>query len=147
MDGGLTGSSVHGILHVRILELLSCPSPGDLRPRDWTHVSYVSCIGKHVLYLQCHLGGPFCWMYIQQFVFSPLQLMDINCVLVFTLRSDANLNGLIHDLWQKHPMASLGNILWERNLWAIRCIHFQLYKVLLNWLPKELICLTILPSW
>ena len=30
MDGSLTGSSVHGILQVRIVEWLPCPSPGDL---------------------------------------------------------------------------------------------------------------------
>ena len=34
------------------------PSPGDLsQPRDRTQVSYVSCIGKRVLYHQCHLGS------------------------------------------------------------------------------------------
>ena len=30
MDHSLAGSSVHGILQVRILEWLPCPSPGDL---------------------------------------------------------------------------------------------------------------------
>lgn len=33
---------------------LPCPS----QPRDETHVSYVSCIGRVVLYHQCHLGSP-----------------------------------------------------------------------------------------
>ena len=30
MDGGLPGSSVHGILQARIQEWLPCPPPGDL---------------------------------------------------------------------------------------------------------------------
>ena len=33
---------------------------GSSRPRDQTHVSYVSCIGRQVLYHQCHLGGQKC---------------------------------------------------------------------------------------
>ena len=38
---------------------LSCPSPGDLPwLRDGTSVSYLSCIGSQILYLQCHLGSP-----------------------------------------------------------------------------------------
>ena len=45
------GSSVHGILYARILEWVAMPSSrGSSQPRDWTHVSYVSCIGRHVLY-------------------------------------------------------------------------------------------------
>ena len=34
---------------------LLCPPPGIFRPRDRTHISYVSCIGRRVLY---HLGSP-----------------------------------------------------------------------------------------
>ena len=51
------GSSVHGILQARILEWVVMPfSRGDL-PRDQTHISYVSCIGRWILY-QHHLGCP-----------------------------------------------------------------------------------------
>ena len=39
------GSSVHGILQARILEWVTVSSSrGSSRPRDWTHVSYISCI-------------------------------------------------------------------------------------------------------
>ena len=31
---------------------------GSPRPRDQTHVSCVSCIGRWVLYHSCHLGSP-----------------------------------------------------------------------------------------
>ena len=40
-----------GILQARILEWVAMPSSrGSFRPRDWTHISYVSCIGRWVLY-------------------------------------------------------------------------------------------------
>ena len=47
MDCSPPGSSVYGILQVRILEWIAMPisSRGSSQPRDWTHVSYVSCIG------------------------------------------------------------------------------------------------------
>ena len=45
MDCSPPGSSVHGILQTRILEWVAMPfSRGSSRPRDQTHVSYVSCI-------------------------------------------------------------------------------------------------------
>ena len=51
MDCSLPGSSVHGILQTRILEWVTLPSSrGSSQPRDWTHISYVSCIGRQVLY-------------------------------------------------------------------------------------------------
>ena len=38
---------------------LPCPPPGESsRPRDRICVSYVSCIGRQVLYHKCHLGSP-----------------------------------------------------------------------------------------
>ena len=48
-DCSLPGSSVHGILQARILEWVAMPSSrGSSQPRDRTHVSYVSCIGRWV---------------------------------------------------------------------------------------------------
>ena len=44
-------SSVHGILQARKLKQVAMPfSRGSYPPRDQTHVSCVSCIGKWVLY-------------------------------------------------------------------------------------------------
>ena len=34
------------------------PCLGSSRSRDQTHVSYVSCIGRWILYHLCHLGSP-----------------------------------------------------------------------------------------
>ena len=43
MDCSPPGSSVHGILQVRILEWVAMPSyKGSSQPRDWTQVSYIA---------------------------------------------------------------------------------------------------------
>ena len=58
MDCSLPVSSVYGIFQARILECAAMPSSrGSSRPRDQTHVSYVSCIGRGVLYHSCQLCG------------------------------------------------------------------------------------------
>ena len=45
MDCNPPGSSVHGIFQAKILERVAISSPRrSSPPRDWTHVSYVSCI-------------------------------------------------------------------------------------------------------
>ena len=49
-DCGLPGPSVHGISQARKLEWTAISSRGSSRPRDWTCVSCVSCIGRQVLY-------------------------------------------------------------------------------------------------
>ena len=51
MDCRLPGSSVHGILQARILEWVAISSSrGYSQPRDETHVSCVSCMGRQILY-------------------------------------------------------------------------------------------------
>ena len=51
MDCSSPGSSVHGIFQARILEWIAMPSSrGSSQLRDWTPVSYVSFIGRQVLY-------------------------------------------------------------------------------------------------
>ena len=51
MDCNLPDSSVHGILQMRILEWVATPSSrGSSQARDWTQVSYVSCICRQVLF-------------------------------------------------------------------------------------------------
>ena len=50
-DGSPPGSSIHGIPQARILEWVAISlARGFYWPRDWTHVSCISCIGKRVLY-------------------------------------------------------------------------------------------------
>ena len=51
MDCCLLGSSVHGILKARMLEWVAMPFPRrSSRPKDGTHVSYISCVCRQVLY-------------------------------------------------------------------------------------------------
>ena len=60
MDCSPPGSSVHGILQARILKWVAIPSSrGSSKPRDRTHLSYVSCIGWWIPYHQRHLGNPY----------------------------------------------------------------------------------------
>ena len=50
MDYRLPGSSVHEILQVRILEWVAMPfSRAPSWPRDWTCISYVSCVCRWLL--------------------------------------------------------------------------------------------------
>ena len=47
----LPGSSVHGILQTRRLEWVAMPSSrGSSPPRERTHVSWVSCVGRRIVY-------------------------------------------------------------------------------------------------
>ena len=51
IDCSPPNSSLHRILQARILEWVAMlSSRGSSRPRERTHVSYVSCIGRRVLY-------------------------------------------------------------------------------------------------
>ena len=51
MDCSPPGSCVHWILQARILDWVAMLfSRGSSQPRDQTHVSYVSCTGRQVLY-------------------------------------------------------------------------------------------------
>ena len=58
MDCSLPGSTVHGIFQARILEWVAISySRGSFGPKDRTHVSCVSCIGRRILY-HCANGEP-----------------------------------------------------------------------------------------
>ena len=51
MDQSPPGSSAYGIVQARILEQVAIPfSRGSSQSRNQTHVSYVSCTGRQVLY-------------------------------------------------------------------------------------------------
>ena len=51
MDCSLLGSSVHGIFHARILERVAISlSRESSRPMDQTHISWISWIGRQILY-------------------------------------------------------------------------------------------------
>ena len=51
MDSSPPGFCVHGILQARILKWVVMPlCRGSSQPRDGTRISYLSCIGRQVLY-------------------------------------------------------------------------------------------------
>ena len=53
MDYSPPGSSVHGISQASILEWIAISfSRGSSQPRDQTHISCISCIGRWILYHQ-----------------------------------------------------------------------------------------------
>ena len=57
MGCSLPGSSVHVILQAGMLQwVVTSSSREPSPPRDRTHVSYVSCFGRRVLYHSHHLG-------------------------------------------------------------------------------------------
>ena len=59
MDCSPPGSSAHGILQARILEwVVTTFSRGSSWPRDLTGISYISCMGRWVLYHYHHLESP-----------------------------------------------------------------------------------------
>ena len=54
------GSSLHGFSRQEYWSGLPVPSSrGSSRARDWTLISYVSCIGRRVLYHEHYLGSPY----------------------------------------------------------------------------------------
>ena len=62
MDWNPSGSSVHRILQARIVEWVAMLfSRRSFQPKDRTHISSVSCIGRQVLYHWCHLGSSSFW--------------------------------------------------------------------------------------
>ena len=72
------GSSVHGILQTRILELVANPFPrGSSKPRDWTQVS---C--RWILYFLSHQGSPFIGMLIPKVTTSNGQLSKFFKVII-----------------------------------------------------------------
>ena len=59
MDWSPPGTSVHGILQATRLDWVAMPSSrASSQPRDWTRLSYDSCIGRQILYHWRHQGSP-----------------------------------------------------------------------------------------
>ena len=92
------GSSVHGILQARILKWVTMPfSSGSFWPRDQTHVSCVSCIGRWIFYHWCHLRG--WWPDMKRE--DPIS----NC----SLKSESESRSVMSDSLQPHGLYRPGN--------------------------------------
>ena len=58
MDCSRQASSIHGILQARKPEWAAMPSSrGSFWHRDWTHITYISCIGRRALDHYHHPGS------------------------------------------------------------------------------------------
>ena len=93
MDCNLPRFSVHGILQARILEWIAISfSMRSSHPKDWT---WVSCIGKQILY---HLSHLLCYNFnFHRFVVS-IGNIFISCALI--LHPASSINPLIAEKWQ-----------------------------------------------
>ena len=74
IDCSSPGFSVAGISQARMLEWIAMSSSrGSSGPRDGTHISYIPCIGRWVLYQERHPGSmlymcDYIWMEIIYFI-------------------------------------------------------------------------------
>ena len=100
MDCSPPGFSVHGILQARVLEWVAMPSSRESSwPRDQTHVLYISCIGRQVLY---HLVPPvwkrptFCGLWYRiNYIFKAYFVVSFESV---------------HHVY--HPVSGVGSTQW-----------------------------------
>ena len=76
MDCSLPSSSVHGIFQARILDSVAISSSRESsQPRDQTHVSWGSCIGRWIL---CHWASWEAWEAILFLLISSLKNFSIS---------------------------------------------------------------------
>ena len=125
LDCSPPGSSVHGISQVRILEWVAISfSRGSSWPRDWTWVSYISCIGKQILYHRVTWEAlPLC-LWLPFFFFPPAKEHAFAFVVVLGLWQNSVSE------WQE--ACSLGN----GTVWAEKVNKIQDLK-LENWTLEE----------
>ena len=65
MDCSLPGFSVHGIFQARILEWFAISSSQvSSWPRDWAHISSISCIVGRILYHSATWEAHFCYIFL-----------------------------------------------------------------------------------
>ena len=106
MDYSLPGSSVCGIFQARILEQIAISfSKGSSQPRDWTHVSYASYIGRQILY---HWVT---WKIIYQCVQSHFSCVWL-CMTLWTVACQAPLSKRFsrQEYWSGLPFPSPGDL-------------------------------------
>ena len=85
MDYSLPGSSIHRIFQARILEWVTLPSfRGSTWPKDRTHISYISCIGRRFLYHEHTWEVPISYLQTedprQTMVKIPVQVQENLCL-------------------------------------------------------------------
>ena len=102
-------------------------------PRDQTHISYVSCIGRQVLYHYCHLGNPtesIPKVFISQFVlgcFSCFSHVQLFLTLWPIARQTLLSMGFSRqDYWVDCHVPLQGIFLTQRSNWSLLCfLHWK----------------------
>ena len=92
MGCSLPGSSVHWISQSRILEWVAISfSRGSSWPRDKTHISCVSCIGRQIIYHQCHPRSLQLFMIVS---YDPWYFCELSCNFSLLYSNFTNLSPL-----------------------------------------------------
>ena len=122
MDSSGTGSSVHVIFQVRILERVTISySRGSSQPRDRTPLSCVSCIGRWIL---CHCAT---WEARNCLFFSSSRIQ----------RSKISFMGLKSKCWHSWGF-------WRENIFS--CLFYLLVAVSIPWFVAPSYEQSILPQ-
>ena len=137
------GCSVHGIFQARILEWVAVSSSkGSSWPRDQTHVSHVSCIGRQLLYhctiwLLFYRGSFFlvCWVFLSwrgvTFCKHFLHQLRWSCGLsLFILLMQWT--SLIDFCILKHPCIPEINLIWLWCMILLMCYWVEFSSTLLK---------------
>ena len=134
MDYRPPGSSVHGVLLARILEWVAIYySRGSSQPRDQTHVSQVSCVGRWVLY---HWVTEEACADIKTCSFPEQCVLIISCLymMIFSV-----LSSLCVSLWDGCVLCHLSFLelssalrIWQK-LWATDLPFRKMYAYVYVW--------------
>ena len=98
MNCSLPDSSIHGIVQARILECHYALLQGISWPRDWSCLSYVSCIGRWVLLLLALPGKP---CYTPVFP-QPSSLSPLVSTSLFSIFMSLFLSCYVHSLYSTY---------------------------------------------
>ena len=131
MDCSLSGSSLHGIVHARILEWVAVSfSRGSFWPRDQTHIS---CVGRQILYHWVTWRSPSLWQYPLKsscrYMKPNWNFWKISCI---TLKLNCKTEWT---LWERERVGRFGRM-------ALTHVKYHVW----NELPVQVRC-TILDAW
>ena len=133
MDYSLSGSSVHGILQARILEWVARPfSRVSFQPSNQTCISYVSCIGRQVLYHSCRLWFKYFGvgnLSLLQGIF-PIQGSNSGLPYCGQILYHKGSPRILE--WEACPFSSRSS--WSRNWTGVSCVAGGFFT---NWAMRE----------
>ena len=142
MDCSLSGSSDHKIFQARILEWVAISSSrGPSQPRDQTHVSRISCIGRWILYYSAPREAAY--KSLQKILISIKQKVTYKSADVFTTSEKAmvtHCNTLAWKIpWAAEPgrLQSVGSLRVGHD-WATSLLLFTFMHWRRKWQPTPI---------